>query len=68
MRLLEARGVLDWLVARLAPWLLPFGLTGLGVFVAVQINFVSFAAPVFTLAMMEQRQRHLRRDASSQAS
>ncbi|WP_374244752.1 nucleoside recognition domain-containing protein [Zoogloea sp.] len=62
MRLLEARGVLDWAVARLAPLLRPFGLTGLGVFAAVQINFVSFAAPVATLAMMDQRgtsSRHL---------
>jgi spore maturation protein SpmB len=55
MRLLEARGVLDWLVARLAPLLKPFGLTGLGVFAALQINFVSFAAPLATLTMMEQR-------------
>lgn len=62
MRLLEAKGVLDWLVIRLAPLLRPVGLTGLGVFAAVQINFVSFAAPVATLAMMEQRgtsDRHL---------
>lgn len=62
MRLLEARGVLDRCVARLAPLLRPFGLTGLGVFAALQINFVSFAAPVATLAMMEQRgtsNRHL---------
>lgn len=62
MRLLEARGVLDWLVARLAPLLRPLGLTGLGVFAALQISFVSFAAPVATLAMMEQRgtsDRHL---------
>lgn len=62
MRLLEARGVLDWLVARLAPVLKPLGLTGLGVFAALQINFVSFAAPVATLTMMEQRgvsDRHL---------
>ncbi len=55
MRLLEAKGVLDGLVAKLAPLLKPLGLTGLGVFAAVQINFVSFAAPVATLAMMEQR-------------
>jgi spore maturation protein SpmB len=55
MRLLEAKGVLDWLVARLAPLLKPLGLTGLGVFAALQINFVSFAAPVATLTMMEQR-------------
>ena len=62
MRMLEARGVLDWTVARIAPLLRPFGLTGLGVFAAVQINFVSFAAPVATLAMMDQRgtsSRHL---------
>lgn len=55
MRLLEAWGVIDWLVARLAPLLKPFGLTGLGVFAALQINFVSFAAPVATLTMLDQR-------------
>lgn len=62
MRLLEAKGLLDWIVARLAPTVRPFGLTGLGLFAALQINFVSFAAPVATLAMMEQRgasDRHL---------
>lgn len=62
MRLLEARGVLDWLVKRLAPLLKPLGLTGLGVLAALQINFVSFAAPVATLSVMEQRgasDRHL---------
>jgi spore maturation protein SpmB len=62
MRLLEAKGVLDWLVARIAPLLRPVGLTGLGVFAALQIQFVSFAAPVATLTMMEQRgtsDRHL---------
>lgn len=62
MRLLEAWGVLDRVVARLAPVLKPFGLTGLGVFAALQITLVSFAAPVATLAMMEQRgtsDRHL---------
>lgn len=55
MRLLEAKGVLDWLVGKLAPVLKPLGLTGLGVFAALQINFVSFAAPVATLTMMDQR-------------
>ena len=62
MRLLEARGVMDWLVARLAPVLRPVGLTGLSVFAALQISFVSFAAPIATLSMMEQRgasDRHL---------
>ena len=55
MRLLEARGVLDWLVPKLAPVVKPVGFTGLGVFAALQISFVSFAAPVATLSMMEQR-------------
>ena len=55
MRLLEARNALDWIVSRIAPLLKPFGLTGLGVFAALQINFVSFAALIATLAMMEQR-------------
>lgn len=62
MRLLEAKGVLDWLVAKLAPVLKPLGLTGLGVFAAMQINFVSFAAPVATLTMLDQRgasERHI---------
>ncbi len=62
MRLLEAWGVMDWLVAKLTPVLRPFGLTGLGVFAALQVSFVSYAAPVATLAMMEQRgtsDRHL---------
>lgn len=55
MRLLEARGILDRAVVLLAPLLKPFGLNGLGVFAALQINFVSFAAPMATLTMMEQR-------------
>jgi Uncharacterized membrane protein len=62
MRLLEAWGVLDRLVAWLAPLLRPFGLTGLGVFAALQISFVSFAGPLATLSMMDQRgssDRHL---------
>ncbi|KAF1070833.1 MAG: hypothetical protein GAK45_00694 [Pseudomonas citronellolis] len=62
MRLLEAAGIMDWLVARLAPLLRPFGLTGLSVFALLQVNFVSFAAPLATLTTMERRgtsDRHL---------
>lgn len=62
MRLLEAKGILDRFVLALAPLLRPAGLTGLGVFAALQINFVSFAAPIATLTMMEGRgasDRHL---------
>lgn len=55
MRLLEAKGIIDVIVARITPMLRPLGLTGLGVFAALQINFVSFAAPVATLTMMESR-------------
>ena len=67
MRLLEARGALDWLVARIAPLLRPFGLNGLGVFAALQINLVSFAAPIATLAMMDQRGVSLRHLAATLA-
>ncbi|MGE5385615.1 MAG: nucleoside recognition domain-containing protein [Betaproteobacteria bacterium] len=55
MRYLESKGALDWLAHRLAPLLKPFGLTGFGIFAMLQVNLVSFAAPVATLAMMEQR-------------
>ncbi|WP_206047354.1 nucleoside recognition family protein [Noviherbaspirillum denitrificans] len=62
MRLLEAAGVLDWVVARLVPILRPFGLTGLSVFALLQVNLVSFAAPIATLSIMDKRgtsDRHL---------
>jgi spore maturation protein SpmB len=55
MRLLEARGALDWLVPRVTPILRPAGLNGLGIFALLQVSFVSFAAPVATLTMMDQR-------------
>lgn len=55
MRMLEARGVLDWFVPRVAPLLRPAGLNGLGIFALLQVSFVSFAAPVATLTMMDQR-------------
>jgi spore maturation protein SpmB len=54
MRLLEAKGILDKLVALVAPLLRPFGLPGLGVFAMLQVLLVSFAAPVATLAMMDK--------------
>lgn len=52
--LLEARGVLDWVVVRLAPLLKP-SVDRSTCLAALQINFVSFAAPLATLTMMEQR-------------
>ena len=62
MRLLEAHGIIDRVIRLLSPLLRPFGLPGMGVFAALQISFVSFAAPVAALSMMEQRgvsDRHL---------
>lgn len=62
MKYLEARGVLDRIVALLSPLLKPFGITGLGIFALIQLNFVSFAAPLAALAIMEKRgtsDRHL---------
>jgi len=54
MRLLEAKGVLDHIVDRVSPWLHPLGIPGLGVFALLQVLFVSFAAPVATLTMMDK--------------
>lgn len=62
MRFLEAKGVLDLFVAKATPILKPLGLNGLSIFAALQITFVSFAGPVATLSMMDQRgvsDRHL---------
>jgi spore maturation protein SpmB len=54
MRLLEAKGALDWLVAKITPAFHYLGIPGIGVFALIQIIFVSFAAPVATLAMMDK--------------
>lgn len=54
MRLLEARNLLDRLVDFITPAMRPFGIPGLGVFALIQILFVSFAAPMATLAMMDK--------------
>jgi spore maturation protein SpmB len=55
IRALEASGALDKIVALLTPVVRPFGLTGLGVLAMIQISFVSFVAPITTLALMEDR-------------
>ncbi|HII0447121.1 TPA: nucleoside recognition domain-containing protein [Klebsiella pneumoniae] len=52
MKYLEVRGILDVIVRWVAPLLKPFGLTGMSAFALIQINFVSFAAPLATLAMV----------------
>jgi spore maturation protein SpmB len=54
MKVIEARGLLA-LVARLVqPALRVFGVPGAGAFAIMQLLFVSFAAPLATLAIMEK--------------
>lgn len=55
LRMLEVSGILNKLVVLLSPVARPFGLNGLGVVAMVQISFVSFVAPLPTLALMERR-------------
>nr|WP_207758387.1 nucleoside recognition family protein [Aliamphritea spongicola] len=54
MKLLEAKGVLAFVANRLSPLLKLFGIPGMGVFAIVKILFVSFSAPVATLAVMDK--------------
>ncbi|WP_428607210.1 nucleoside recognition domain-containing protein [Sedimenticola sp.] len=67
MRLLEAKGGLEWMTTRLSPLLRPFGLPDLGIFALIQILFVSFAAPVATLAIMDRSGTSSRHIAASLA-
>ncbi|MGY5958013.1 Nucleoside transporter/FeoB GTPase Gate domain-containing protein [Kosakonia sp. BK9b] len=62
MKYLEEKGVLEVIVRITAPLLKPFGINGMGIFALIQLNFVSFAAPLASLALMEKRgtsDRHL---------
>jgi spore maturation protein SpmB len=67
VRLLESKGVLEFMIRVMAPVMKPFGLSGLGVLAMLQISFVSFAAPLPTLALMEDRGESDRRLASTLA-
>ncbi len=51
----EAKGVVDAVVRLTAPVLKPFGISGIAIFALIQLNFVSFAAPIAALAIMEKR-------------
>lgn len=62
MKLLDAKGILSWVCDKLAPMSRLFGIPGLGVFAALKITFVSFAAPIATLSLMDKNgtnERHL---------
>ncbi|MBQ0757782.1 MAG: nucleoside recognition family protein [Amphritea sp.] len=54
MKLLESKGVLGWISNKLSPVVKIFGVPGLGIFAMLQIMFVSFNAPVATLAIMDR--------------
>ena len=53
MKVLDEKNILSLLAKGAAPVLLIFGLPGIGVFAIIQILFVSFAAPVATLKLLE---------------
>ncbi len=62
MKYLESQRLLASFVKVATPGLKPFGLVGLSLFALIQLNFVSFAAPVATLAIMDRKgisDRHL---------
>lgn len=54
MKLLDTWGVLAFVARILSPLLKPFGIPGLGIFAAVKLLLVSFAAPVATFTLMGQ--------------
>jgi spore maturation protein SpmB len=68
MRVLEASGALDRVVALLSPIVHPFGLSGLGALAMIQISFVSFVAPLTTLTLMQDRGASDRRLAAAFAA
>ena len=62
MKLLDAWGILAWLARILSPLVKWFGIPGLGIFAAVKLLLVSFAAPVATFTIMGQNgtsRRHI---------
>lgn len=67
MKLLDAWGVLMFITRLLSPILKPFGIPGLGIFAAVKLLLVSFAAPVASFALMAQNGTSRRHIAASLA-
>lgn len=54
MKLLEAKGILGFIANKLAPLSHVFGIPGLGIFAMLKLLFVSFAAPIPSLVLMEK--------------
>ncbi len=67
MKVVEARGILALIARMLQPVLRIFGVPGAGAFAIVQLLFVSFAAPLATLAIMEKDGTSRRRIAATLA-
>jgi len=54
MKLLDHYGFLAWVARTVSPILTPLGIPGIGVFAAIKILLVSFAAPVASFTIMDQ--------------
>ncbi|SBS27066.1 hypothetical protein MAQ5080_00719 [Marinomonas aquimarina] len=67
MKLLDAKGVLTWLCNKVAPISHLFGIPGLGVFAALKLTFVSFAAPMASLSIMDSKRLNKRHIAATLA-
>lgn len=67
MKVIEARGLLALVARGLRPLLKLFGIPGAGVFAMLQLLFVSFAAPLATLSIMERDQTARRQIAATLA-
>jgi len=67
MKLLEARGIVAGVSKILAPALNRLGIPGTGVFAALQLMFVGFAAPIASLRLMEINGTSRRRIAATLA-
>jgi spore maturation protein SpmB len=67
MKVVEARGLLALVARGVQPVLRVFGVPGAGAFAIMQLLFVSFAAPLATLAIMEKDGTSRRRIAATLA-
>ncbi len=67
MKLLDAKGVLAWISNRLAPLTRHFGIPGIGLFVMIKLLFVSFAAPMASISLMDKSNQSKRYLASTLA-
>ncbi|MDD2851960.1 MAG: nucleoside recognition family protein [Desulfuromonadaceae bacterium] len=67
MKVVEARGILALVARFVQPVLRWFGIPGAGAFAIMQLLFVSFAAPLATLAIMEKDGTSRRRIAATLA-